>query len=419
MKRNLIIITLIALIASACSTSVQMTGRYVDDLYYWPGDTPLEEAGQDLPQLGSSDKKSNDEMIIVSKVGEDTNGNKTLDNYIYSEDEPDWYSNVQAQNIENMNKTEEDTLVLPSSDNETYIVNNYYQDEDDYYSYSDRIRRFHDPYYYDPYWNYSLSWGWDYPYYSWNYPYSSFYGWNSWYWDPWYYSWGYSPYYYNSWYWGYNDWCSPYYSNYYGHHHSNWNDNKNNRDDNVASNRRSRNPNAVYEGGGVSTASGGRSYNESGIAATTNKSVNSQGRRTVTNQSDDTRKSVSTSQDVQKRNGAILTEKRRSSANLNNSPSSSGRNITKTTENSNGSSSVTPAYRAPAQNYERRGNSSGNSNLQNSSNTRSNNYIPSYNKPRTNTRATYNTNRTSESTRYSSPTENRSTISHSRPVESH
>jgi hypothetical protein len=413
MKRNIIIVTLIALIASACSTSVQMSGRYVDDLYYWPGDAPLEEAEAVMPSIGSDDKKVDNDMLIISEVGKDEKGNKTLDNYIYSEDEPDWYKNVQAQNIENINKAEEDTLAIPTEEGGNYIVNNYYLDDNSYFSYSDRIRRFHNPYYYDPFWDNSFSWGWGDPFYSWNYPYSSYYGWNSWGWDPWYNSWGYSPYCYNSWYGGYNNWYSPYYSNHnFGHHNQNWNNDNFRRDDNVTSNRRSRNPNAIYGGGSLNSSSVGRNNNASGVT-TLNKSVSMDKRRTVINEGDNQLKSASTAQETQKRNGAILTEKRRNTANANSAPS----NLERKVVGNSGTSTSSPAYRTPSQNIDRRVNSENNQ-LNNPSSSRSSNYTPSYNKPRTNTRATYNTNRASEPTRYSSPTENRSTITRTQQSQS-
>ena len=215
MKRNLIIVTMIALIASACSTSVQMSGKYVDDLYYWPGDTPPEVAGVEQSNIGSKKQKP-DDLIIISEVGKDSNGTNTLNNYIYADDEPDWYSGVQAKNIENLQNPGEDTLYVPSEDGESYIINNYYlgDDSDDYYSYSDRIRFFHDPYYISPYISFNYNWGWGgfySPYYGYNY-------WDPWYYNSWYSPWGYRSWYYDPWYynsWGYNSYYG--WGGYYGH----------------------------------------------------------------------------------------------------------------------------------------------------------------------------------------------------------
>ncbi|HNZ71942.1 MAG TPA: hypothetical protein PKJ43_04925, partial [Prolixibacteraceae bacterium] len=86
MKPNVIIVILIALIATACGTSNQMTGRYVDDLYYWPGDTPPVAVTQEVPATKSADSITQRDMLIITEVGEDEKGNKTLDNYIYADD---------------------------------------------------------------------------------------------------------------------------------------------------------------------------------------------------------------------------------------------------------------------------------------------------------------------------------------------
>ena len=262
MKRNLIILSLFALMTSACSSSLQISGGNIDDLYYWPGDNPPVYAGEELPNIGSNTKTANEDMLIISEVEKGKDGTNTLNNYIYSDDEPDWYSDVQARNIEIINSSDQDTLIIPYEDDGTYIVNNYYMDDNDYY-YSNRLRFFHDSYYYDPYWNFTYNWGWGSYYYS---PYSR---WNSWYWNPWGYSsmgW-YDPWYYNSWgyynpwyygsYYGYNSWYHPYYShNYYGHHHYNdWYD-RDNKNYNESS-RRSRNLIGTY-GGATGMASNTR-----------------------------------------------------------------------------------------------------------------------------------------------------------------
>lgn len=393
MKPNLIILTLIALFATSCGTSIQLSGRYVDDLYYWPGDTPPEAVAEEQPVIGLTDKKSNNDMLIISEVGEDENGNKTLDNYIYADKEPEWYSDVQAQNIQNIDSISQDTITLPSGDEETYVINNNYLDDNEYYSYSDRIRSFQDPYYYDPYWGSSIYMGFGYPYYrgylGWN-----SWGWNSWYYDPFYYSWGYSPF-YNDYYWGggYYGWYSPYNYYHYGNNHLYDND-RPGRDEDYASNRRSRNPNAIYSSGGVGTTSSGRGESVGNELASSNKSGSTLNRRTVENDGTSTQKSVSTTTSQERSTSAVLSEKRRNSANVGSNPSVNTRSYA--TSGSGANSSTTSG-----QNYDRRTNttttSSTNSTLNRSNST------PSYNKPRTNTRASYNTNRTStsEQTKYS------------------
>lgn len=86
----------------------------------------------------------------------------------------------------------EDSLAAYTEADKKYDV-----DED--YSYSRRMSRFDDFYWYDP-WFFG-------PYYSWHSPWwYSHWGW----YDPWYYGWG-----YNGWY-GWYDWYDPYYYSFYG-----------------------------------------------------------------------------------------------------------------------------------------------------------------------------------------------------------
>ncbi|MCF8361186.1 MAG: hypothetical protein K9G70_01045 [Prolixibacteraceae bacterium] len=390
MKRNLIIITIAALIATACSTNTQTAGNYVDDLYYWPGDDVTQISNEELAEL-EQNSKPDDNIVIISELGKDKKGSKTLDNYIYAEEEPDWYNEVQAYNLSNTQGEGQDTIFIPDENNGEYVVNNYYIN--DQMSYADRIRRFHDPYYYDPHVSFSFNWGWGSPYYS------SYHRWNTWHYDPWYYdpwgysswgysSWGYSPYYSSSWY--YNRWHSPYYYShyrpygYYGSYYGNYYpryyvDNK----DYEKSNRRSRRPNTTYSGGGVA---GGRSTaGDYRNDETMNKSVRTSGRRSVVNGSDSelAQKSASTATRSER---AVVMEKRRST------PSARPANVS--SEAKTGSSRTNNVITTPRRNVR-----STYSSASTGSTTSSRNYTPSYNKPRTNTRATYNrsNNRSSQS----------------------
>ncbi len=412
MKGNLIILTLFGLITSACSSSFQVSGGKVDDLYYWPGDNPPVYASEELPDIGTGTKTVDNDMLIISEVGKNENGANTLNNYIYADDEPDWYSDLQSRNAENINRMDQDTLIYQSDEEGTYIVNNYYLDDDDYY-YSNRLRLFHDPYYYDPYWNFTYNWGWG-SYYS---PFRSY---NSWYWDPWYNSWGwgydpwyysggwgYNPWHYNSWYGhGYYGWNYPYYNhhNQYGYNNYNWrSDNKNYNE----SSRRSRNPIATY-GGTSNIATTSRIGENEYVGESTNKSTAPQSRRTVINETDrvtTSQKSASTDLRSQSNQGRVLTEKRRSSLNSNSAERPDNRSNV-STNRSHGTNS-TPSYRAPSSSERRL---TGNTNESVKSSSGRSSYTPSYNKPRTNTRATYNSNRTNnDDSRISRPSESRST----------
>ena len=101
MKRKLIIITIAALVTSACSVNLQTTGGYVDDIYYWPGDDVPNIVSEELGTL--MDKEASDNgMIILSEVSVDEDGTNKVKNYIYADDEPDWFNEVQVYNLESL-----------------------------------------------------------------------------------------------------------------------------------------------------------------------------------------------------------------------------------------------------------------------------------------------------------------------------
>ena len=124
MKRKLIIIAIAAFIASACTTNRQTASNYVDDLYYWPGD--------DIPVLSKEEiiiekerAKNNDNILIVSELGETGEGTKTLDNYVYSDEMPDWYDDVQAYNMNHSQNNDTDTILIPDEKNCIGVYSNY------------------------------------------------------------------------------------------------------------------------------------------------------------------------------------------------------------------------------------------------------------------------------------------------------
>jgi hypothetical protein len=176
-------ISILSLLVFASCSSTLYTGVEYDDLYYLPSDKP------------AAPIKKNANIQLAER-------NLKVQDY---------YDNIYAA----------DTLVsdeFVEAVNDSTVEENYPHDySDDFYSYSGRLRRFHDSYFY-PYWR-------D-PYYdSWGYPYITFgYGF-PYYYDPFYYSpfmydFGYYGRYYGG-YWG-NYWCDyhayPYYhgSYYYG-----------------------------------------------------------------------------------------------------------------------------------------------------------------------------------------------------------
>ncbi|MGF7138445.1 hypothetical protein [Roseimarinus sediminis] len=396
MKRKLIIITMVAMVATACSTGLQTTGGYVDDIYYRPGDVSMELSPELADnELANKKQLAKKETIIVSQLEEGEDGTKKLNNYIYADDEPDWFNKVQAYNLENIDSVANDTVYFPDEDQGQYEINNYFVEDD--FSYAQRIRTFHDPYYYhyDPYYNFSFRWGWGSPHYSY---------WDPWYYDPWYYgSWGYAGAYWG-WY-GYNSWYPPYYHNhyypYYGSYYNNWPYYAGNNRDYHDGDRRSRRPNTVYGGGGVAARSVGSSdMRQSGSVI--NKSAQSNGRRSVIdNTTASNQKSVTTQRSG---SGEALIEMRRSTTTSNVSRNGNVRTNNTSTAPASTRTAVTPVTRSErsgSASYNKPVVSSGNANTQ-----RSSDYTPSYNKPRSNTRATYNRSN-------STPAQSRSTYTRS------
>lgn len=222
MKTNLLIIAIVATLVTACTTGTQMTRTYDDDIYFSPKDVPPVSAVQN-DQSGTKDKPEVvSQRIVVSEEQQNSDGTKTLNNHIYQRDKS---ADYQSYDMDDQDLAESDTTIYYNdNDSVKYVINNYYEDNDNDIDFAYRINRFHRPYFYDPFFYddwafgyypfYSGYYGWGYdPYYSygwgWGYPYYNYY-------SP--FAWGFGGYlgygFYNSYYNGYYD---GYYGGYYGH----------------------------------------------------------------------------------------------------------------------------------------------------------------------------------------------------------
>ncbi len=227
MKIRIYLSVAIALVISACTTGSYVSTSYVDDIYFNPGDVPPPVALEETTQQEADANLKSADRLIISEIRDNEEGSKTMNNYIFDEQDAGEYVDAQLYNMDQMQLEGSDTTIYYDDNEVKYVINNYYDGSDVDFSY--RINRFHRPYsrFYDPfYWD---NWYWD----SWYYPYSSL-SWSwGWGYDPW--SWGYSPY-YSSWYggmygmygmyspyyspysymgWG-GGWGYPYYNNYWG-----------------------------------------------------------------------------------------------------------------------------------------------------------------------------------------------------------
>lgn len=233
--KKILILTSLALTVLLASCSASQSGYTVyDDVYYRASDPKPAAAPavtQDEARYTTTDP---DYSVKAEPKGVDYN-----DPDYAGYDEDLYYENNTFPSKEGQSG-EYNSSSYASPDVNTYVTNNYY-DGGDYgdnyydYAYSSRIRRFHNPAFYDYYHGYytNMYWYTHDPYY---YGTSIYMGYN--YWDPYYsygwprfrlgYSWGwgglyynwpmysYSPFYgYGSPYWGYN-------SYYQGYNHGYW-----------------------------------------------------------------------------------------------------------------------------------------------------------------------------------------------------
>jgi hypothetical protein len=213
-----------------------MTRAYDDDIYFSPADVPPVAMVHETPvqeksaQIGNQ-VKPGDKRIVMSQLDKNQDGTLTMNNNIYQPETQN--SDVQSYQMDDQELVESDTTVYYNDDDVKYVINNYYDDDDMDFTY--RINRFH-----RPFWGSSLffdDWYFGYsPFYSGYYPYG--YGWDyGWGYDPWYYGgWGYpysyyggyySPFsfgfggYWGGWYGGYGGYYSNYYNGYYNGYYGN------------------------------------------------------------------------------------------------------------------------------------------------------------------------------------------------------
>ncbi|MBN1338088.1 MAG: hypothetical protein JXA03_02130 [Bacteroidales bacterium] len=340
MKTKLVKISIIALLAAGCS-STMYTANF-DDVYYSPDENA---AVNDNVQSGL-ESASPDYYTIAPESESGSNNNEySSGEYVeYNAEEP-YYS---------------DTETWQDPEGNTYVTNNYYGSDDYYdYSYASRIKRFHDPYYgfgyyspcytnqywynYDPwywgtsiymgypfwspsmYFGFSYNWGWGsagigwgWPYYSsWHYPYygmySPYYGYGS-YWHG-YHDGYWAGYYGNSSYYNSYDYYSGYY--YYGHRPSRGGSNNpyTGRNGNYS-------PFAEkYQASSVTTAGRGVNSNTTSVSRSASPGVNTAANRST----QATNRSTQPSGNLNNTGTAVRSTGNTTATNVQNSQNSAGR----------------------------------------------------------------------------------------------
>jgi hypothetical protein len=368
MKTNLLIIAIVATLVTACTTGTQMTRTYDDDIYFSPKDVPPVSAVQDDHSGTKNKPEVVSQRIVVSEEQQNADGTKTLNNHIYQRDKK---ADYQSYDMDDQDLAESDTTIYYNdNDSVKYVINNYYEDNDIDFAY--RINRFHRPYFYDPFFYDDFAFGY-YPFYSgyyggydpyfsygwgWGYPYSSYY-------SP--FAWGFGGYMgyglYNSWYNGYYD---GYYSGYYGNggywSHQNPENVRYGRSSDLSNYRNNRSG-----AGRVVSGNTSESRLPNGISTS-----NGNRRESVVSRSN-------TSGDINNKNATIVNNRRQGNI-------SSGTQVSRQSTTTSGN--VRRAYQPS---------STGRTYDQSGAVRQSQNYTPSYNKPRIVNQSNYNNNTYSRS----------------------
>jgi hypothetical protein len=364
MKTKLTVISLAAILVTACTTGTRLTKTYDDDIYFSPADVPpvavVDNAMQGHEKSAKmSNNDTKDKKIIMSQIDRNADGTSTVNNYVYQPDENSNPDN-QSYNMDNQDLVESDTTQYYNDDEVKTVINNYYDDNDNDIDFAYRINRFYRPFGYSPFFydDWMYYGGYNSPYYS-NY-YGFGYGWN--------YGWGYDPFwpmaygYYSPafafglggyWGWGYggygsyyNGYWNGYYNGYYGTGGGFYNSHQ------IA---RRRDTNMTLPGGG------GRLTN--GSISGTNAGARPNSVRYTRENSD-------------VKNATIVNDRRPSSVN--------GRRLSSTTTDSQGNTTTQQARRSYEPSTTGRTYEQGRAVGQNQ------NYTPSYNKPRIVNQSNYN-----------------------------
>ena len=222
MKSKFTYIGLMAFLVSACGTGSYVTNSYTDDIYFNPADVPPPIASTVVSNTATPAIKSGS-TVIVSEISENEEGNTAMNTFNYEGTEPDAGTDEYFEGT--------DTITYYEDGEMKQLIDNYYTDDDEV-DFAYRIQRFHNPYFYDPFywdswhynpfyydpwgWSMSFNYGWGYPYYGWG---NSYYGWGypGYGWGNSYYGWGYPGYG-----WGYYQpyWGGGNYNGYPGHYPS-------------------------------------------------------------------------------------------------------------------------------------------------------------------------------------------------------
>ena len=129
MKTKLTVISILAILVSACTTGTYVTKAYDDDIYFSPADVPpVAVAENEAPASEKSARISNndtrDKKIILSQMDRNADGTSSVNNYIYQPDNNGNPDN-QSYNMDNQELAESDTTAYYNDDDVKYVINNF------------------------------------------------------------------------------------------------------------------------------------------------------------------------------------------------------------------------------------------------------------------------------------------------------
>ena len=374
MKTKLTVISILAILVSACTTGTYMTKAYDDDIYFSPADVPpVAVVENEAPAREKSARVSNndtrDKKIVISQMDRNADGTSSVNNYIY---QPDNNSNPDSQsyNMDDQELVGSDTTAYYNDDDVKYVINNYYDENDNDLDFSYRIARFHNPYYYNPFfyddWMYS---GYYSPWYSGYYGMGyglGYYGWYGGFGYPYsYYGGYYSPFAFGfGGYWGggyggyYNGYYNGFYNGYYGSGGGFYNNHQ-------VARRRSTDMNLPNTSTGYTKSANGERSTVNTGRANSNSTIDNSHSRT---------RSINATGDNQDTKSATIVNDRRSNT---------GRQVNSQTQQNSTSGSARRSYEPST---------TGRTYDQGRVVRQSQNYTPSYNKPRIVNQSNYNSN---------------------------
>ena len=122
MKSKLIILSMVALFAGACTSGTYITRNYTDDIYFNPKNVPPPIIMEEEPAEQEVVMEKSANRMIISNIEENEEGTQTMSNYIFEGSEEDADALTYAMDQFDMYDT--DTTVYYNDDEVKYVILN-------------------------------------------------------------------------------------------------------------------------------------------------------------------------------------------------------------------------------------------------------------------------------------------------------